>query len=60
VNHDQLIRNIQGRVNQCRRLAAATTDPHTARVLSDMANEGEADIARLRIDDAEEGARRVG
>jgi len=44
---DQLIQKMRGRVNQCRRLARSTTDEHTARVLNQMADEGEADIARL-------------
>jgi hypothetical protein len=43
----ELIKKMRGRVEQCRRLAKGTTDAHTAKVLNDMADEGEADIKRL-------------
>ena len=43
----EIIRKIRGRVDQCRRLAKSTTDERTARVLSEMADEGEADINRM-------------
>jgi hypothetical protein len=43
----QLVANIQSRMDQCRRLAAATTDARTAQVLRDMADEGEADVRRI-------------
>jgi hypothetical protein len=44
---DELIKKMRGRVEQCRRLARSTTDPRTAQVLNQMADEGEADIKRL-------------
>jgi hypothetical protein len=43
----QVIAGIRGRVEQCRRLAAALTDKRAAEVLLQMAEEGEADIRRL-------------
>jgi hypothetical protein len=47
MQRDDLVTKIRSRVEQCRRLALSTTDEHTARVLNEMAKEGEADIARL-------------
>jgi hypothetical protein len=44
---DDLIKKMWGRINQCRRLAASTTDEKTARILLQMADEGEADVRRL-------------
>lgn len=44
----ELIAKIQGRVDQCRRLANSTTDQRTALTLRGMADEGEADIKRIR------------
>lgn len=44
---DQLIKNMRSRVERCRRLAKDTTDEQVARTLLLMAEEGEADIARL-------------
>ena len=43
----QSIENIRSRIEQCRRLAADTTDERAAKILRDMANEGEADLARM-------------
>jgi len=43
----EIIAKMRGRVEQCRRLARSTTDDHTRMVLNQMADEGEADIARL-------------
>ncbi len=47
MERDELIRKMRGRVEQCRRLARSTTDQQTADILNKMADEGEADIARL-------------
>jgi hypothetical protein len=47
VEQQELIAKIKSRVEQCRRLASATTDPRTATTLRGMADEGEADIKRL-------------
>ena len=52
MDRSQLIANIQGRMAQYRRLAAATTDVRTAKILSDMAAEGEADVRRLLAEDS--------
>jgi hypothetical protein len=46
-DHSELIRNIRGRVEQCRQLANSVSDPTARQVLLDMANEGEADIRKL-------------
>ena len=43
----ELIAKMRARVAQCRRLANGTTDKRTATILTDMADEGEADIQRL-------------
>jgi hypothetical protein len=47
----ELIKKMRVRVEQCRRLARGTTDPQTAQILNDMADEGEADIKRLLAED---------
>jgi hypothetical protein len=44
---DDLIKKMRGRIDQCRRLAASTTDQKAARILLQMADEGEADVRRL-------------
>jgi len=38
------------RVERCRRLAATITDSRAAAILTQMADEGEADIARLEAE----------
>jgi hypothetical protein len=43
----EVIAHMKARVAQCRRLANATTDQRTYKVLQDMALEIEADIKRL-------------
>ena len=43
----ELLAKMRGRVEQCRRLAKATTDTRAAAILRQMADEGEADIKRL-------------
>ena len=47
---DRLIAKMRGRIDQCLRLAAATHDRHAAKVLRDMAAEGEADVAKLEAE----------
>jgi hypothetical protein len=47
VDQEDLIGKIRGRVEQCRRLARSITDEHASTALNKMADEGEADIARL-------------
>jgi hypothetical protein len=41
---------MKSRVAKCRQLADGTTDPRTAKILRTMADEGDADIARLQAD----------
>lgn len=43
----EIIKKMRGRVEQCLRLAASTTDQRTAQVLRQIAREGEADIKRM-------------
>jgi len=47
MDRDELIAKMRDRVLRCRRLADGTTDARTATILRAMADEGEADIARL-------------
>lgn len=44
---NELAAKMKARVQKCRRLAESTTDARTAKILRAMADEGEADIARL-------------
>jgi hypothetical protein len=53
VDRDELIAKMKSRVAMCRRLADGTTDERTARILRSMADEGDADIARMLQDEAE-------
>lgn len=53
VDRDELIAKMRSRVAMCRRLADGTTDERTAKILRSMADEGEADIARLLQNDGE-------
>ena len=53
MERDELIAKMRGRVAMCRRLADGTTDERTARILRSMADEGDADIARLLGEPAE-------
>ena len=45
--------NMRARVAQCRRLADTITDARAAAILRQMADEGEADIARAEAEQAE-------
>ena len=47
MERNELIAKMRSRVDQCRRLARGTTDAHTAKILHQIADEGEADITRL-------------
>lgn len=47
---DDLIENMRSRVALCRRLAASTHDAEVAQLLSKMADDGDADIARLEAE----------
>lgn len=46
----EVIANMKARARQCRRLAEALTDRRAAAVLLKMAEDAEADIARLESD----------
>lgn len=45
--NEDVVQNIRSRVERCRRLAAMITDKRAIEVLLQMAQEGDADIARL-------------
>jgi hypothetical protein len=45
--------NMRARVAQCRRLAESITDARAAAILRQMADEGEADIARVEAEAAQ-------
>jgi hypothetical protein len=45
--NEDVIENIRGRMERCRRLASMITDKKAIEVLEQMAREAEADIARL-------------
>jgi len=49
---DDIIAHIRSRIDRCRRLARATTDAKAAEVLNQIAEEGEADLARLTAERA--------
>lgn len=53
---ERTIANMRSRVARCRQLADSTTDPRTAAILRQMADEGEADIRRV---EAEEKSKRA-
>ena len=44
------IERMAARIKQCRRLAKATTDERTARILLQMADDGEHDMKRLQAE----------
>jgi hypothetical protein len=46
----ELKRNMRARIDQCRRLAKYVNDPRTTEALLKMAEEGEADLARLEAE----------
>jgi hypothetical protein len=48
---DELKRHMRARIEQCRRLAKYINDPRTTEALLRMADEGEADLARLEAGD---------
>lgn len=50
---DDPLEGMRARIAQCRRLAASTTDAQAREVLTQMADEGEADLKRL---EAQRGA----
>lgn len=49
---DATLANMRARVAQCRRLADTITDERAAAILRQMADEGEADIARVEAERA--------
>ena len=44
---DELKRHMRARIEQCRRLAKYINDPRTTEALLRMADEGDADLAKL-------------
>jgi hypothetical protein len=50
---DATLANMRARVAQCRRLAASITDSRAAAILRQMADEGDADIARIEAERSE-------
>lgn len=49
------IANMGSRVEQCRRLARSTTDERAAKILLQIAEDGEADIARILAEGGQPG-----
>jgi len=47
---DATLSNMRARVAQCRRLSETITDAKAAAILRQMADEGEADIARVEAE----------
>jgi hypothetical protein len=56
MDHVALIAKMRGRIDMCRRLAVTTTDPSTAEVLRQMADEGEQDLRKLQSEHGEIGS----
>lgn len=50
MSDDELVKKMRARIAQARRLAKSISDPRTAKILNDMADEGEADIQRLEAE----------
>lgn len=50
VMSEEVIAKMRARVEQCRRLARTTNDARTAEILRQMADEVEADIAKLEAE----------
>jgi hypothetical protein len=48
---DRTIANMRSRIERCRRLASETFDERAAKILLDMAKEGEADLIRYMVDE---------
>jgi hypothetical protein len=53
VERDELIKKMQARVAKCRFLARSIDDEMAKKSLNAMADEGEADIARLLAENSE-------
>lgn len=54
MSEKDLIQKARNRVAQCRRLASMINDPHTRAVLSQMADEAEADIRKFEAERGEQ------
>ena len=48
-----MISHMRARVEQCRRLAEMITDERAAAILRQMAEDGEADLNRLEVEQAQ-------
>ena len=58
---DDIIEKMRRRIEQCRRLASYVTDEHTKRVLTQMAQEAEADLLQFeQREDDQDNDRREG
>jgi len=53
---DDPLEHMRQRVEMCRRLARSTTDPKTAKILRDMADQGELDLKKLLAEREANGA----
>ena len=51
---DERFEKMRARVAQCRQLAAYVTDEHTRRVLTQMADEGEADLRKFEAESGQQ------
>jgi hypothetical protein len=49
---EELKKNMRARIDKCRRLAKLINDPRTTEALLMMADEGEADLAKLEAAEA--------
>ena len=49
----QIVAKMRARIEQCRRVADTITDPRAARILLQMAEEGEADLAKMQSGEAD-------
>lgn len=49
---EELRKNMRARIDKCRRLAKYINDPRTTEALLQMAEEGEADLAKLEATEA--------
>ena len=56
MNDDELIAHMRARVSQVRRIAALAHDPRMIEMLTKLAEDGEADIARLEAAGGSEAA----
>ena len=46
-----MVAKMRARIDQCRRLAGTITDPRAAKILRQMAAEGEADLTKMQAEE---------